>query len=89
MKRNGSLAGIPYDTRHPTMARLKFTYWSAQNPKLFPPKVSGLGWGVNFFWVVHPLRWWKERHAAPATAALPVDAADSASEAVKICWRQP
>jgi hypothetical protein len=77
MKRNGSVAGIPYDTRRPTAARVKFTYWSAENPRFFPPKVDGLGWGINFFWVVHPLRWLKARRtsaAAPdATVAAPVE----------------
>jgi hypothetical protein len=68
MKRNGSLAGIPFDTRRPTVARVKFTYWSAENPRFFPPKVDGLGWGINFFWVVHPLRWLKMRRT---TAAAP------------------
>jgi len=67
MKRNGSLAGIPYDTRRPTMARVKFTYWSAENRRLFPPKVDGLGWGLNFYWVVHPLRWLKVRRAGVVT----------------------
>ena len=65
MKRQGKLAGIPYDTRRPTMARIRNTYWSAQNPKLFPPKVDGLGWGINFYWVIHPLRWLKVRKTNP------------------------
>ena len=63
MKRHGKLAGVPYDTRRPTMARFKHTYWSAENPKLFPPKVDGLGWAINFYWVVHPLRWMRSRKA--------------------------
>jgi hypothetical protein len=70
MKRNGSLAGIPYDTRRPTLARLKFTYWSAENPKFFPPKVDGLGWGINFFWVIHPLRWFRARGTTPSLPDL-------------------
>jgi hypothetical protein len=81
MKRNGSLAGIPYDTRRPTMARLKFTYWSAQNPRFFPPKVDGLGWGINFFWVVHPFRWRKARKAAPLASATSSDAPQGVQEA--------
>jgi hypothetical protein len=64
MKRNGSLAGVPYDTRRPTMERVKFTYWSAENLQLFPRKVTGLGWGINFYWVIHPLRWQKARKVA-------------------------
>jgi hypothetical protein len=67
MKRNGTVAGIPFDTRRPTMARVKFTYWSAENPRFFPPKVDGLGWGINFYWLVHPLRWLKVRRS-PASS---------------------
>jgi hypothetical protein len=63
MKRNGTILGIPYDTRAPTAARFKNTYWSAENHKFFPPKVDGLGWGINFFWLFHPMRWLKGREA--------------------------
>jgi len=80
MKRNGSLAGIPYDTRRPTMARVKFTYWSAENPKLFPPKVDGLGWGLNFYWVVHPLRWLKVRRAGASTPDAAIAAPSTMSK---------
>jgi hypothetical protein len=80
MKRKSSLAGIPYDLHRPTMARLKFTYWSAENPRFFPPKVTGLGWGINFFWLVHPLRWLKARHAVPLAPNTSSVAADSATE---------
>jgi hypothetical protein len=60
-KHNGKLLGIPFEPRRPTAARFTYTYWSAQNPKLFPPKVTGIGWGINFYWVIHPLRWLKVR----------------------------
>jgi hypothetical protein len=66
--RQGTLGGIPYDTRRPTMARFKWTYWSAENTKLFPPKVSGLGWGVNFYWLFHLLRWFRVRKSPSQTA---------------------
>ena len=64
MRRIGKVAGIPYDSRRPTMARFKNTYSSADNPEFFPPKVDGIGWGINFYWVVHPLRWLTARKAA-------------------------
>jgi hypothetical protein len=82
MKRNGSLAGIPYDTRRPTMARVKNTYWSAENPKFFPPKVDGLGWGLNFYWLIHPLRWLKARHATPPTSGASSNGAASDAASV-------
>jgi hypothetical protein len=81
MKRNGTVAGIPYDTRRPTVARVKFTYWSAENPRFFPPKVDGLGWGINFYWLVHPLRWLKARRTTPPA---PGDSATTASPAEDI-----
>jgi hypothetical protein len=61
MERQGKVANIPYDTRPPTVARFKSTYWSSENTRFFPPKVMGLGWGVNFYWVIHPFRWMKAR----------------------------
>jgi hypothetical protein len=81
MKRNGTVAGIPYDTRRPTVERVKFTYWSAENPRFFPPKVDGLGWGINFYWLVHPLRWLKVRRT---TASAPGASVTSASPAEDI-----
>ena len=59
--RQGTIAGIPYDTRPPTMSRFKWTYWSAENPRFFPPKMDGLGWGINFYWLFHPARWLRVR----------------------------
>jgi hypothetical protein len=64
MKRHGTIVGVPFDTRPPTLTRIRHTYWSAENPSLFPPKVNGLGWGLNFYWLVHPLRWLKARKAS-------------------------
>jgi hypothetical protein len=31
---------------------------------MFPPKSYGWGLGVNFYWLVHPLRWVRARRAA-------------------------
>ncbi len=61
--RQRTIAGIPFDPRKPTAARFKWTYWSAENPRFFPPKVTGIGWAINFYWLVHPLRWRKLRRA--------------------------
>jgi hypothetical protein len=58
---HGTIAGVPYDTRPPTMNRFKWTYWSAENPRLFPPKVTGLGWGINFYWLLHLAGWFRLR----------------------------
>jgi len=68
VKRHGTIGGIPYDTRRPTVARFKNTYWSADNPKFFPPKMNGFGWAINLYWVFRPLRWLKARRSARAGA---------------------
>jgi hypothetical protein len=72
-KREGKLLGIPFDAQRPTAARFVNTYWSAQNPKLFPPKMVGIGWGLNFYWVIHPLRWLKVRKASHSATMHDVD----------------
>jgi hypothetical protein len=73
VERQGKIANVPYDTRRPTVARFKSTYWSSENTRFFPPKVMGLGWGINFYWVVHPFRWMSARRAsrnAPAESRV-------------------
>jgi hypothetical protein len=77
MKRHGTVAGIPYDTRPPTVERFKSTYWSAQNPKLFPPKMDGFGWAINFYWLIHPLRWLKARKAPAESVVLDLEPEES------------
>lgn len=46
---HGTLFGwLPYDFRRPTMQRVRDTMWAPMNPKLFMPRVFGLGWDINF-----------------------------------------
>jgi hypothetical protein len=47
MKNHGKLAGIPYDFRRPTFARLKERIWNEQDPRIFTPRVFGIGWAIN------------------------------------------
>jgi hypothetical protein len=63
-QRQGPIAKVPYDTRLPTVSRLKSTYWNSEDTRFFPPKVMGLGWTINFYWLIHPLRWLSARHSA-------------------------
>lgn len=45
---HGDLAGVPYDLRKPTVSRIRAAYWDPENPRIFTPRVAGIGWGVNF-----------------------------------------
>jgi len=43
--------GIPYEFRKPTMERAKSRYWNADDNRLLTPKVYGIGWTFNFYWI--------------------------------------
>ena len=47
MQDHGKLAGIPYDFRRPTLARLKERIWNPQDPRIFTPRTFGIGWAIN------------------------------------------
>ncbi len=40
----GTILGIPYDWRRPTVARAKSRWWNPDEPHLFVPRVFGIGW---------------------------------------------
>ena len=44
---HGTVAGVPYDFRPPTVAKIRQVFWDPDNPALFPPHVFGVGWSVN------------------------------------------
>jgi Family of unknown function (DUF5808) len=46
-QRTGTFLGVPYDWRRPTRARVKERWWNPADPKLFTPKVYGMGWDIN------------------------------------------
>ncbi len=46
--RTGTLLGVPYDWRRPTVARAKSRLWNPDEPRLLVPRVFGLGWDINF-----------------------------------------
>ena len=50
----GRLGGLPYDVRKPTSARFRSRAWNPADPHLFTPKTFGWGYGINFYWLVHP-----------------------------------
>jgi hypothetical protein len=51
---HGSVFGIPYDFRPPTPERLRDEFWNKNTSRIFVPHAFGLGWGINFYPLVHP-----------------------------------
>jgi len=51
--RTGTILGMPYEFRRPTAERAKSRLWNPGGA-LFPPKVWGVGWSLNF---AHPGAW--------------------------------
>lgn len=43
----GSVFGIPYDFRPPTLERIRERWWNETDPRLFTPHVFGVGWSIN------------------------------------------
>jgi hypothetical protein len=47
---NGLVFGlVPYDLRPPTSDRIREAYWNPDDPRLFTPRVFGVGWAVNLY----------------------------------------
>jgi len=44
----GRVLGVPYDVRVPTASRIASRWWDPRNPRVFVPRVFGIGWDVNF-----------------------------------------
>ena len=51
---HGEVGGMPYDFRVPTIEKLRATMWNKEDPRLFVPKVFGMGWDINLYPLVHP-----------------------------------
>lgn len=43
----GRVAGVPYDYRKPTVARLRSTWWAPEDARVVVPTALGLGWDLN------------------------------------------
>ena len=52
---HGTLFGIPYDFRRPTIERLCETYWNKETARVLVPQFFGMGWTVNFYPLINPL----------------------------------
>lgn len=57
----GKLAGLPYDWRRPTARRIRSRVWNPDDRRLFPPKAFGWGYTINFYWLIHLLRYFRQR----------------------------
>ncbi|MGH3320586.1 MAG: DUF5808 domain-containing protein [Streptosporangiaceae bacterium] len=44
---HGSVAGVPYDFRPPTVDKVRTTLWAPEDPRVVKPHAFGLGWSVN------------------------------------------
>ncbi|MBF9066849.1 DUF5808 domain-containing protein [Streptacidiphilus fuscans] len=44
---HGRIAGLPYDFRPPTLARVRAEFWAPDNPSLLTPHAFGIGYGLN------------------------------------------
>ena len=53
---HGEVAKVPYDFRTPTPRRIARRFWSPDDPRIFVPKVFGVGWAVNLASVVKAVK---------------------------------
>jgi len=51
---HGTVFGIPYDFRFPTLDRLRDSFWNKNTPQLLLPQAFGIGWTINFYPLLHP-----------------------------------
>lgn len=49
----GSVLGMPYDWRRPTIARARARLWNPDDPRLLTPKSFGWGYSLNFYRLFH------------------------------------
>ena len=46
---HGRFLKVPYDFRFPTLQRLKDRFWNPDDPRIFTPRVFGVGWSINAY----------------------------------------
>lgn len=44
----GTVLGMPYDLRVPTAANIQSRMWNPGDPRIFTPRLFGVGWSINF-----------------------------------------
>jgi hypothetical protein len=50
------LGFVPYDFRLPTLDRIRESLWNQDERRIFTPRVFGVGWTLNLFWLVTQIR---------------------------------
>jgi hypothetical protein len=50
---HGTIFGIPYDFRSPSLDRIRRSWWNPDDPRLFTPRSFGVGWDVNLHRLFH------------------------------------
>ena len=53
---HGAIGPVPYDLRLPTMERLRDRWWNPDDPRIFTPRVFGVGWSINLAQIVGAVR---------------------------------
>jgi hypothetical protein len=53
---HGTVAGVPYDLRPPTLGRAKRRWWNWDDPRIFTPKTFGVGWDLNIAGIIRLVR---------------------------------
>ena len=51
---HGTLNGIPYDFRWPTIERLREAFWNKNTVRVLVPQAFGMGWSINFYPLINP-----------------------------------
>ena len=51
---HGTLYGIPYDFRRPTITRLRESFWNKDTTRVLVPHAFGMGWSINFYPLINP-----------------------------------
>jgi hypothetical protein len=51
---HGTLFGIPYDFRWPTIERLREMLWNKDTARVLVPNAFGMGWSINFYPLINP-----------------------------------
>jgi hypothetical protein len=63
---HGTLFGIPYDLRRPTIERLRETFWNKETARVLVPQFFGMGWSINLYPLINPPT---AEHLPPTPAA--------------------
>jgi hypothetical protein len=49
---HGTILGVPYDFRAPTLERVRASFWNPIDERILTPQVFGIGWSLNLYQVV-------------------------------------